>query len=283
MNAQAKSQSSQKKISKSKAAAPKPAAKLFSKSSERVTESDIESETESEEDSDDVPSAPAIKSAPSIPIVNGVKPKVTAPVSSSNSDNDSSSSDSSSATSDSDSGSDSGSEAEVANVKKTDAVVESATPVAEAHVATKYALTRVALEGHSTMYRQTALPGPKATPITTYKPPKGFESLSGSKTKKSKASQVFSAENLAGKQIWYITAPVSVPISMIKNVSMKDVQSGSAAITVDGEEYGFVLEKPEEQGSNRFTLPSEDGSQYRLGKYHAHDMRTASDRSQASA
>ncbi|RDW67981.1 hypothetical protein BP6252_09377 [Coleophoma cylindrospora] len=90
-------------------------------------------------------------------------------------------------------------------------------------------------------------------------PPKGFESkkLDGESFKSSK---LFTKSNLEGKQIWYITAPASVPISAIEEVSLKAMKKGKPAVTHNGEDYGFV-EDTEDKTYTKILVPngSEDG------------------------
>jgi len=81
-----------------------------------------------------------------------------------------------------------------------------------------------------------------------------------------KVVDVFSASNLAGKQLWYITAPASVPISSVKQVSLEDVQLGKPALSLNGYEYGFVQEIAEDRGRDNFLIPDKSHTAYRIGK-----------------
>src|SRR6516164_3177590 len=76
---------------------------------------------------------------------------------------------------------------------------------------------------------------PRATSI--YNPPDGFAILSENNDEKQKVAEVFGRSNLAGKQLWYITAPASVPISAVKQVSLQDVQLGKPALSLGGHDY----------------------------------------------
>jgi hypothetical protein len=78
---------------------------------------------------------------------------------------------------------------------------------------------------------------------------------------------MFRNQNLSGKQVWYITAPASVPIGAIKRVSLKDVQLGKPSLSVNGNKYGFVPDKVEEKGSTKVMIPYDNGGSYRLGTY----------------
>lgn len=107
------------------------------------------------------------------------------------------------------------------------------------------------------------LAGTKSSAV--YTPPPGFEPLKTNQGQRTKASELFSPSNLTGRQIWYITAPASVPISAIKKVSLKDAQGGKPALSHNGEEYGFVQNEVEDNRYSRIMLPDEAGSSYHLG------------------
>ena len=73
------------------------------------------------------------------------------------------------------------------------------------------------------------------------------------------ATSLLSAPALAAKQLWYITAPASVPISSIRSVSLRDVQAGRPAITVHGQSYGFVRPDSGADAHTRVLVPRRDG------------------------
>lgn len=77
---------------------------------------------------------------------------------------------------------------------------------------------------------------------------------------------MFNNQNLSGKQVWYITAPASVPISAIKNISLQDVQMGKPSVSLNGQDYGFVQDNLEDKGNPKVMLPDGSSSTYRLGK-----------------
>lgn len=103
------------------------------------------------------------------------------------------------------------------------------------------------------------------TPI--YDPPAGFESTSISIHPASKLSEILAPSNLEGKQIWHITAPESVPISLVKEVSIQNIGNGAPVLKYDGANYGLVPELEAEQASSRaLLLPSTQGNSYRPAK-----------------
>lgn len=106
----------------------------------------------------------------------------------------------------------------------------------------------------------------RVEPIAPYIPPSGFEAVAPSRDAAMSSSQFFSNQNLAGKQVWYITAPASVPISAIKKVSLQDVSLGKPSVFLNGQDYGFVENKTEDRGHAKIMIPDKSSSTYRLGK-----------------
>jgi hypothetical protein len=80
--------------------------------------------------------------------------------------------------------------------------------------------------------------GPR--PVHQFKPPSGFEpsTINGS----SRTSDPFLPSNTQGKQIWYITAPASVPITTLKEVALEKVVKGQSVFSHESKVYGFVGE-----------------------------------------
>ena len=90
-----------------------------------------------------------------------------------------------------------------------------------------------------------------------YEPPLGFEASSISVHPSSKAAEIFSPAYLAGKEIWHITAPASVPITLIKEVSMQGIKARTSILSHKGADHGLVPEPGAEQANNRaLLLPS---------------------------
>jgi hypothetical protein len=77
---------------------------------------------------------------------------------------------------------------------------------------------------------------------------------------------MFGLSNLAGKQLWYITAPVSVPISAVKQVSLEDVKPGKLAMCFSGREYGFVRDQRGEFDSTKVLIPEGSSNAYHVGR-----------------
>lgn len=104
-------------------------------------------------------------------------------------------------------------------------------------------------------------------PAPTYKPPAGFEHTSISFHPASKLSEILAPSNLQGKQIWHITVPESVPISLVKEVSTQDIGNGAPIVEHHGAKYGLVPESGVEQSSSRaLLLPSTQTNSYQSSK-----------------
>jgi hypothetical protein len=80
--------------------------------------------------------------------------------------------------------------------------------------------------------------GPR--PVSQFNPPSGFDPPT--LVSSSRANDSFLPSNIHGKQIWYITAPASVPISSLKEVAMEKVVKGRSILSLEGKDYGFVGE-----------------------------------------
>jgi hypothetical protein len=83
----------------------------------------------------------------------------------------------------------------------------------------------------------------------------------------SKSSQIFKKSNLDGKQIWYFTAPASVPISTVEHMSWLDVKNGNAVLNYEGGDYGFLHDSGEDKTHTKIMVPSSSDGGYRTGKY----------------
>ncbi|ESZ96790.1 hypothetical protein SBOR_2791 [Sclerotinia borealis F-4128] len=100
--------------------------------------------------------------------------------------------------------------------------------------------------------------------VAPFKAPLGFEKNSSKNS--SKASQLFNNSNLEGKEIWYITAPASVPIASVKEMSLLDAKLGKAVFSQDGNDYGFVLDPLEDKTYTKMLLPSSSKDGYSIEK-----------------
>jgi hypothetical protein len=97
-----------------------------------------------------------------------------------------------------------------------------------------------------------------------YKPPAGFENASLDSTPK--AAQTFKKLNLEGKEIWYFTAPASLSLSSIEQMSLKDAKAGKAILNHKGNEYGFIRVAAEDKTYTKIMVPHGSDDGYRTSK-----------------
>lgn len=95
-----------------------------------------------------------------------------------------------------------------------------------------------------------------------YAPPPGFEPGSISLSSCA-AADIMSPSNLKGKQIWHITAPPSLPVDSIKEVSMQSVQRGELALFHKGADYGFVADGESQKVPKRMLIPDQGNNNYK--------------------
>lgn len=121
--------------------------------------------------------------------------------------------------------------------------------------------------------KSSQIKGPKAPmqkssapqPPSAYRPPPGFEAISVPANQSSTISDIFAPSNLQGKQIWHITAPASVPISLVKEVSEVNLRDGSSVLSYEDTEYGLMSDVVDIQ-NNTLLLPSAQSNDYRPSK-----------------
>lgn len=112
---------------------------------------------------------------------------------------------------------------------------------------------------------------PSATVVTfqepaPYTPPVGFEQAPLGGTLKT--AQMFKKSSLEGKQIWYFTAPASLSISLIEQMSLKDVTTGKAMINHQGNNYGFTPDSTGDKMYTKIMVPHTSGDGYRTSKIY---------------
>lgn len=252
------------------------------KSTERVADSDLESETESESGSESEESsavAPVL-----IAKLNGQKPKPVAASSEVQSEEEEDEEDDSQSQGDavissshsgtsgqssgqSESGSDGGSDSD--NELKEEhehSKVRVAAKKASRSVFGISPQISILLRIFSHMEEDIQAKSDKPRAIPPYNPPDGFAILSKNNNGKQKVSEVFGRSNLAGKQLWYITAPASVPISAVKQVSLQDVQLGKPALSLGGRHYGFVQDQAADSGFTKVLIPEGNRAAYSVGR-----------------
>lgn len=81
-------------------------------------------------------------------------------------------------------------------------------------------------------------------------------------------ARTFQKAQSEGKQIWYFTAPASIPIEVIQEhaLPLSKIQTGEPIITHNGAEYNATLEEGTTLHSIQVLLPTETGDKYELMK-----------------
>ncbi|KAJ3567326.1 hypothetical protein NPX13_g6811 [Xylaria arbuscula] len=74
----------------------------------------------------------------------------------------------------------------------------------------------------------------------------------------------FSNANLEGKQVWYFTAPASLPITVLKDmeIDLSKATKGEALLTHKGDNYGLDLESYATNTQIQLLIPSRGGDKY---------------------
>jgi hypothetical protein len=81
------------------------------------------------------------------------------------------------------------------------------------------------------------------------------------------ASEILNDRNLAGKQIWYFTAPASVDISALNEISLLDMKEGKPVLKHKGYEYKFVVETAKNQKFMNIMVPNNLDKGYQIGMH----------------
>lgn len=104
-------------------------------------------------------------------------------------------------------------------------------------------------------------------PVGPYKPPAGFDSLPIGGTLQ--AATTFKKSHLEGKQIWYFTAPASVPISAIKETTLSALKNGDKVYSHNGNDYRFIEDAAEDITYTKIMVPNSSDDGYRAGETFA--------------
>lgn len=79
-------------------------------------------------------------------------------------------------------------------------------------------------------------------------------------------AKFFSKAQLEGKQVWYITAPASLPVTVVQDLSipMDQAQQGLPVLSHNGDDYGMAFDNPSASSSFRLLIPNKKGNEYSL-------------------
>ena len=93
---------------------------------------------------------------------------------------------------------------------------------------------------------------------------KGEESMDANEV-----ARIFQDAQTQGKQIWYFTAPASVPIEVIQKqpIPLDKIQSGKPFLSHNGDDYTGAFEDQSTVHTIKLLIPSKAGNQYELCEF----------------
>lgn len=208
------------------------------------TSSDSDTSSDEESDSDDTP---AKKSAPVVaPIADKAKAKA---------EETSSEEDSSSSSEEEDSDDESSSDEEEAK------------PVVK-EKPSKKAAAPVESDSDEEMADQSfAITSREAQSPTSQFTSQGFQlRRATADADASDVSRIFKQAKLEGKQVWYFTAPASVPVTVIEKMAIpvEKARQGKSVLSHGGEDYGVAFDDSITTKTIKLLIPNQSGDKYQL-------------------
>lgn len=93
----------------------------------------------------------------------------------------------------------------------------------------------------------------------------------------SDVANFFSKAQLEGKQVWYITAPASLPVTVVQDLTipMDQAQKGLPVLTHNGDAYRMAFDNPAASSSFRLLIPNKKGEEYSLREQPYHTARSS--------
>lgn len=82
----------------------------------------------------------------------------------------------------------------------------------------------------------------------------------------SDVARLFRQAKLDGKQLWYFTAPASVPITIVEKmvIPVEAAEQGKAILTHDGEDYGMSFDDALASKTIKLLIPNTAGDKYSM-------------------
>ncbi|KAI9728378.1 MAG: hypothetical protein M1828_003778 [Chrysothrix sp. TS-e1954] len=118
--------------------------------------------------------------------------------------------------------------------------------------------TRDGSERSSVTSDQAAAAGRSSSSENVYKPPDGFKELDLENTQSDQTKSLMAA-NVAGKELWYITAPVDLAIEDVLRFSSERLKDTTMEVRHNGKEYELRREYLEAKAKPRLLTPQQDG------------------------
>jgi hypothetical protein len=85
-------------------------------------------------------------------------------------------------------------------------------------------------------------------------------------------AQFFSEAKMEGKQLWYFTAPASIPIEVVEKleIPLERAQKGLSILSHNGDEYGVTFEDASTSRAIKLVIPNKAGDQYHMSMCSRH-------------
>lgn len=87
-------------------------------------------------------------------------------------------------------------------------------------------------------------------------------------------TRIFQDAQTQGKQIWYFTAPASLPIEVIQKhpIPLDKIQSGKSFVAHNGDDYNGAFEDASTVHTIKLLIPSKEGNQYQLCEFDTNPL-----------
>lgn len=85
----------------------------------------------------------------------------------------------------------------------------------------------------------------------------------------SEVAGFFEKAKMEGKQVWYITAPASLPVTVVQDLTipMDSAHKGLPVLTHNGDDYRLAFDNPSAASSFRLLIPNKKGQEYSERKH----------------
>lgn len=85
----------------------------------------------------------------------------------------------------------------------------------------------------------------------------------------SEVAGFFEKAKMEGKQVWYITAPASLPVTVVQDLTipMDSAHKGLPVLTHNGDDYRLAFDDPSAASSFRLLIPNKKGQEYSERKH----------------
>jgi hypothetical protein len=80
---------------------------------------------------------------------------------------------------------------------------------------------------------------------------------------------VFARAKMEGKQLWYFTAPASIPIEVVEKleIPLERAQKGLSILSHNGDDYGVAFEDASTSRSIKLLIPNKAGDAYGMSEF----------------